>query len=1135
MREKINKLAKGNIDDVRPLIKIIPERLDFVTQKGELIKADVLLKTQNHVPMKALAYSQDPRAKVLTPSFGGSTAVLRLQFNYAVYDTEGSYSGEILLVTNGGEFRLPYTITIHKDKNEELFDALKSIEDFDKIACTDESAALRLFQYNNFTDAAFMRDPVVLMLYGAFSGRPDKLLAMRQFIRAVRRYTGKDAAEYKSGDTGYAVHTEYAEVKAETDDLQGDDAIPKADAKEQRPHSLRYYFARYYRERLDYEIGECESEELLQQMKATLDEMSEYELENPFITLLKAENVLLSGDSVQAAGILGSVKTKIQNNRQRYLDEYFLLEFINCRINSANSRCASYIRLLRKFIAEEKKSNLFIYLIRTDDTIKRDSGAFHDLMHRLYDDGYRSPFLYLEYVRFLNEHPEYLHDPTGLDMNALFFGCRNDMLSEKLVAELVSRATLLNLNNILYYPIFASLYKKTKSDQLLQAICSTLIRADRRETLYHHWYAAGVEHKIQINGIYEYYLYTAPSCEPEIAEDVLVHFSGPDSLDGAARGKLYGYVASHKDTDSLIYRVYEPKIRAFALSMLKERRINSELAVIYRRLFESRVDLEEYYDYLPEILCTHRYACADEDIKGFVALYPQLHHEHVFTPDEAGTAYIPVISDDMIVLAQDAYGNRYCDREVSAQRLFDEKELMDICRFRCPKNLIVQLITADGILKAEDISDEQIHILENAAESLPLSDTYKGQIDRRLIDFYDSEASQGFKSGYMQAIRKADLDRRYRSRLVGAQIRAGLYQEAFAGICMDGFDDVDSAMLQEMCTKLILSDASKKREQLLQVALETMKRNCCDKLTLDFLCEHFNGSSQDMYNVLENAINDGIDTGDLEERLLAQLIFVDDTALIDRVFGWYVQRKRASEQIVKAYFTIRTYRYFLYDEPTDGTVFEYIESVIAGLPDPTALPVIHQLALTRFYSQQERCTQEQIKIAEVLVRSLFLKGYAFPYFKKLGQYFKLPRELQDDVMTVYAAKGASKPYVMTRLEPGESEYRLDSLKRMYKSLYVLDKIIFDDEKLYYEIYEIEDGIDTLKAQGVLSPQDNRCGGEVRVENVPEDAEGGDRHRFNRINEMIGNFKSGDETALRRNMDEYMTGSRIVSKLFNRGK
>ena len=103
MREKINKLAKGNIDDVKPLIRVIPERLDFVTQKGELIKADVLIKTDNHVPMKALAYSRDPRVKVVTPSFGGETAVLRLQFNYAVYDTEGSFSGEIELITNGGE------------------------------------------------------------------------------------------------------------------------------------------------------------------------------------------------------------------------------------------------------------------------------------------------------------------------------------------------------------------------------------------------------------------------------------------------------------------------------------------------------------------------------------------------------------------------------------------------------------------------------------------------------------------------------------------------------------------------------------------------------------------------------------------------------------------------------------------------------------------------------------------------------------------------------------------------------------------------------------------------------------------------------------------------------------------------
>ena len=1128
MREKINKLAKGNIDDVKPLIRVIPERLDFVTQKGELIKADVLLKTENHVPMKALAYSSDPRAKVVTPSFGGETAVLHLQFNYAIYDTEGSFSGEIFLITNGGEISLPYTVTIKPDKNEEFLHTLGSVEDFDKIVRADEGAALKLFQYKNFTDADFMQDPTVYMIYCAFSGRPDKLLAMHQFILAVRKYNNKEHFDEPAEQTEVRSSAQSAgaentrQLPDDVQDGRGDSTkTPAGESGAEKKHGHKYYFAKYYRTRLNYEIGGYTDENLVHEMQQILDAMSVYESDNPYITLLKADNEILLGDTEKASSLLDSVRSRIQNNRQLYLDEYFLLEFINCRLHADNSRRASYIRLLYKFISEENKCHLFMYLVRIDDALRSDAHALYEMMHRLYDAGYRSPFLYLEYVKFLNAHPDYLHDPTGLDIHALFFGCRNDMLSAQLIAELTNRAALLNLNNPLYYPIFTSIYQKTHSSAILQAICSTLIRSDRRDKACHHWYAEGVKDGAKVNAIYEYYLYSLPEGKEEIDEAVLVHFSRGDSLDTATRAKLYAYIVENKDASPLLYDVYEPKIRDYALSGLKEHRVNNELTVLYRQIFSQKADLEEYYDCLPEILCTHRYKAKDDMVKAVVAVYPQLRHEQVFALDESRSAFVPIISDDMVVLAQDAFGNRYCDRRLTRERLFDEKNLMEICSIRCPDNLIVQLIGIDDLLKKDCTQNEQIRVLEKAAETLPLSRIYKASIDLKLIDFYDSSYAQGFRSGYMQDIRKSDLNRAYRSRLVNAQIRAGLYQEAYSGVCADGYADVESGLLREMCSKLVMDENVKQQEQFLAASYETLHRGCYDKVTLDYLCEHFNGSSSAMYEILQKAIDDGIDTYDLEERLLAQLIFIDDTKLIDQVFTWYVQRKRASEQIIKAYFTIRTYRYFLYDEPTDKTVFEYIESVISGLADPAGLPIIHQFALTRFYSQQDECSEEQVRIAQTLINSLFLKGYSFPYFKKFSRYFELPSELQDDTMAVYVSRGSGKPYVMTKLEPGDTQFKLDSMKRMYRSIYVLDKILFDDEKLSYEIYETEDGIDTLKQQGVLEPCSD--GTDTR------------HNRLGRLNEMIRNCEKGDELTLRRNMDGYMISSGMVSKLFGKKK
>ena len=84
-----------------------------------------------------------------------------------------------------------------------------------------------------------------------------------------------------------------------------------------------------------------------------------------------------------------------------------------------------------------------------------------------------------------------------------------------------------------------------------------------------------------------------------------------------------------------------------------------------------------------------------------------------------------------------------------------------------------------------------------------------------------------------------------------------------------------------------------------------------DSVILDYLCRYFNGANSDMYRILVQAVREHTETYDMEERLLAQLLFTGSDKHLDTVFDLYAGRKKTSDAIVKAYFTIRCVDYFL--------------------------------------------------------------------------------------------------------------------------------------------------------------------------------------------------------------------------------
>ena len=164
-----------------------------------------------------------------------------------------------------------------------------------------------------------------------------------------------------------------------------------------------------------------------------------------------------------------------------------------------------------------------------------------------------------------------------------------------------------------------------------------------------------------------------------------------------------------------------------------------------------------------------------------------------------------------------------------------------------------------------------------------------------------------------------------------------------------GSQYISTPRLMKLCTKTILMNLFDQDDLLLGLSHQVFCQGCYDSVILDYLCEHFNGTVSQMYEVLIQGVREHVETYDLEERLLGQMLFTGCCDQMDSVFELYMKRKTTKEMVVKAYFTQKSVQYFLEEKDMDQRVFEYLKQAVGNTFDKDRMPTIYLLALTRYF------------------------------------------------------------------------------------------------------------------------------------------------------------------------------------------
>ena len=1075
----------------------------------------------------------------------------------------------------------------------EVLGNLKTPRDFAVLAKKDLEKALRMFEYQDFTEAPFMQDSRVRTIYDGLKGRAGRRNLLEEFLVALQvkepvkltletgtriyeNLTGiaEDYIDIAAGTWGYVsaditVDAPFIELGTfritDQDFVQGRCRVGYRIVPSRlhrgrnfgciRVKSLREEFLisveaeghhgsgsteresgsdrfmdhgslyKYLSLRLDYEAGVYEPALLLNQMMKETEHLRADFPGDARAKLIQAELLILNGREDNASLALDDARDHVLAHREKQVELYCFYQYLRLEIKPSVQQKESLVRYIRKLLWEdgEIRPYLFLMLVKLDETMAQNPLELYRSMASLFNQGCCSPFLYASACRLMEAHPDLFVRLGDFEIQTLYLGVQKGIVSRVTALKAAGLALGLKHYRKLVERLFTKLYQTYEEQEILEAVCSLLIKGDCKEKDAFAWYEKALEQGVNLTRLYEYFLYSLPEDYGHLLpKEVLLYFSYDKDLDRHSRQMLYRNILEYMNPSAELYQNYTRHMEQFAMEQLFQSRINRSLAVIYEHMIYKDMIDSRVARVLPGILKSCRIRCGDSRMKYVIVRYEELEDEEAFLLEDQ-SAYVPLFSERSVLLFQDAYGNRYLDVKHWKVSVMDRPELLAQCYEVYPDHPMLKLSECRDIVNRGVETDEEAALLEEIVTQMHLSPAFEGRLMQAVTDYYCQKASEDkdgdgvFNCAYLVQIDKKPMAVRQRQQICETLISQNYMREAYNMIRDYGSQYISTPRLMKLCTKTILMNLFDQDDLLLGLSHQVFCQGCYDSVILDYLCEHFNGTVSQMYEVLIQGVREHVETYDLEERLLGQMLFTGCCDQMDSVFELYMKRKTTKEMVVKAYFTQKSVQYFLEEKDMDQRVFEYLKQAVGNTFDKDRMPTIYLLALTRYFSTLDKVDGGDAELLKTMTSLLLEEGLVFPYTRELSKHIPVPEDIMDKAMVEYRGRKDAHPELQVRILPEETGFHSEDIRRVYQGIFVKQKVLFEGEIMEYRIYDYLDGHRRLAAEGQVE-----CDHKL---------EGKENSRFACLNEMGAAIKDRDDSRLLNAMEDYLKKSAALGRLF----
>lgn len=1178
MRARIGQIAAGRFNGTKPILAFSEETIDLSVIEGRSEAGSFVIESTNQIKICGIVYSTNPRMECLNPHFEGEKVRIRYQFNSKGLTEGDTCEGKFVIVCNQIEYSLSFCARITRLYAEASTGAVKSLDDFTRLAASNWDEAYHLFYNRNFLNTIPYDNVYERLTYEGFACARPSGQNMEEFLIGVNKKQPVSISVDKSEEifmaskepqSGCFTITKdnwgYTEIRLRTDCefiklskpvLTLDDFIGKtylyeyiidASAMHAGRNFGRIYIDGVYQSfTIDITAGVRDDDGSISDIAVTKD------IKECMVGIMELYTSFRLKRIV--TGVWANETISILNHLHALVPDEHMYELMKAQafIINRQRQEAKWILDDFKHSNPDKKAPIWGYYLYLMTLLEREPSYVDNMTHEVelifyenpdsvllfwvllflrdqyFDDsagklkdikywvlrGCSSPYLYIEAYYLISQDPYLIKELSVFELRILSWAVKEKALTKELAGAIFEAVDLAGGFDNRVYELLTAAYEICPEAEYVGIICSYLIKGHKNDTCFHKWFELGIENKLRLTGLYESYLLTMDDRQISPVPKIIQMYFSFDN-------KLPYRKLAVLYNNIIAAKETEPEVYH------KYRKAMGRFAMDQAQLRHIDDNLAVLYEDMLELgFINEELSAAFSDIiythklivfdKRIVRaiIYQNEMKEPQIVPVTDQCAYFELFSNDYVILFEDSRGYRYV-KSIS----YRLQRLMDAEKY------------LDRCISLSP--DRPQYIVSHFKHVRDYSDFTKDDLKLFKPVFYSEFFSDSYKAVMGYRILKYCQLHDYED-----YVRPFLQSINFDTLQKDArkylIDMLVSNRLYEKAydmameygidmlaaaSKVVLCENALKVQHvdddfMVQLAISAFKTGKYSDLVLKYLCENYTGPTDELINLWHAADKFSISSMKLDERILEQGVYTQIEP--EKISDIFMEyyKRAGNEKLILAYISLVAHGYLHSGGCKADFIFDIIEKRFIG---NRTLNDACQLALLKHFAEKTDITQAELEIEDTLLKYYIYNNMYFDFFARLDYRLLEKYFLYDKAFLQYeSTPGTHVVLHYSRDEDGE-EFNSEDMVEMYDGIYVKTFVIFFGELIRYYITEEHDNSIEVKESNRLT-----------CNNIPGD---NDHSRYNLINEMIISDTLSDETTLKSNIDEYKRLDAATKQLF----
>ncbi|MCI9448143.1 MAG: hypothetical protein HFH36_12320 [Lachnospiraceae bacterium] len=1175
MQRTIEELAAGKCCREASVLQFTPEKLEIEILEDAVYNGEFTIKSSEGIPVSGTVCSDSPRMKCRQTQFSGSVTVQEFEFCSTGLYAGDSQTGVFQIISDQGEYVLPFSVTVCKDYADSSQGKVESIIDFANLARASYDEAVKAFSRPQFESVFTPRESEEHLVFRGLRRKPCTRAQVEEFLIASRKksrvrfqveevrrdfcgvtQTRKESVVLRKEEWGHfaleasadGAFLELAKTRVTDEDFVGSRGTLEYLIDADKLHAGRNFGRLTLKTPFQKEeISICVTKESVQ------SEHPAWEIRKKQIQL--AQYYLAFGTHKTATGIWAKQTLKTLEellqllpgnqwyllakaqvylvNRQRQEAEWALNSFPRNKADKESPLYAYYLYLctlrepeqgyvnkctgkIRKIYNKHQENPLLLWmLLFLDEDLNYSKGRKLDTIARYMRRGSESVLLYLEALRVLEKEPYLLGRITSFEKKLLNFAVKHQAMTDGIAAQVVKLLPEIPVFEDVWYKILAACYEASPSRDTLQAVCSYCIKGQCYGRKYWKWYQMGVAQELRIAGLHEAWVRSADKEQMEKPpRQIVLYFQSYSNFAGEAEALLYQAMIKSKAQWKNVWPHYSRNIQEFALKQLRAGRIDRALAAVYQEALTPELLTPERANDMAKVLFACEVQCGNPNARNLVLCQHCLEKEQS-VPIVHGKAYVNIYCSSYQILLEDAKGRRFIpDEELQARPLLDSEKFLKKGISCAPEKLPYLLKYFDKKKIWQTFEEEDLRHLQMMINSPEISEAYRQELRPQMIAYFYDNYTGDTLDDFLLAQSFEGIGKQEREKIMRLLVARRHYRRAYELLSIYGTEQISpSKLVYVICHRMDeLEEEECEDSFLLQLCREAFSKGKYNERILIYLCEHSEGSLSDLIKLWEAAQGFELDTYGLEERCLRQSLYTGDfPALMEKIFESYVNNL-GKDAVILAYISQMAHLYLVKDAVVEAFLFHKIAGLMR---QGKTLNRVCRLAFLKWCGNAG-ASGEDWELAGPVLEELVREGSYFAFFQSFPLKIQEKYMFHERVVVEYRTTPEAKVYI-NYLPIGSAAYVECEMRQMYDGIFAKDFLVFFEESIPYYIKEETDGEYKVTESGRIQRQ-----------GLAADGEGG---RLAMIDDMMAAWQMKDEAALLKLLEAYGRMDELVKREF----